>query len=127
MDIINSIHPVFVEMLAKAEAYFEVSKLTTYPYHQCLVLCTTRGEHIVYPVTADSVDQLKSRQCALITEPDHSSVAKIVCMWENKALDVPSHQFMTTLCGINAENKNAEILLNAGKNAYITKKISDII
>ena len=32
-----------------------------------------------------------------------------------------------SLCDVNTENKNAEILLSAGPNAYVTKKIADII
>jgi len=48
-------------------------------------------------------------------------------MWENNTIDVPSLNFMKKLCETNKENRNAIVLLNAGTDVYIAKKIVDII
>ncbi|MBQ9919898.1 MAG: hypothetical protein IJO49_03630 [Clostridia bacterium] len=118
-------------MLSLAKVYFESHNQKKYEFHQCLVLTTADEEQIVYPITADSVDALKSQSCAyiesLIKKYNDNSIKKILCMWENNTIDVPSSDFMKKLCEINIENRNAIVLLNAGTDVYTAKKISDII
>lgn len=118
-------------MLSLAKVYFESHNQKKYEYHQCLVLTTANGEQIVYPITADSVDALKSQACAyiesIIKKYNDNSIKKILCMWENNTIDVPSSDFMKKLCEINKENRNSIILLNAGTDVYTAKKIVDII
>lgn len=117
----------FSNMLSLAEAYFNTNISKKFEYHQCLILRTTQGEEKMYSFACNSVKDLITQGCVTLLQGNLSTVQKIVCMWEDNAIDVPSHQFMKTLCDINPENKNAEILLNAGPNAYVTKKICDII
>ena len=118
-------------MLSSAKLYFESHNQKKYEFHQCLVLTTANGEQMVCPITADSVDALKSQACSyiesLIKKYNDNSIKKIICMWENNTIDVPSSDFMKKLCEINKENRNAIVLLNAGTDAYIAKKIVDII
>ena len=118
-------------MLLSAKLYFESHNQKKYEFHQCLVLTTTNGEQMVCPITADSVDALKSQACSyiesLIKKYNDNSIKKIICMWENNTIDVPSSDFMKKLCEINKENRNAIVLLNAGTDVYIAKKIVDII
>ncbi len=118
-------------MLSLAKVYFESHNQKKYEYHQCLVLTTANEEQIVYPITADSVDALKSQACAYIESSikkyNDNSIKKILCMWENNTIDIPSSDFMKKLCEINKENRNSIILLNAGTDVYTAKKISDII
>ncbi len=118
-------------MLSSAKLYFESHNQKKYEFHQCLVLTTANGEQMVCPITADSVDVLKSQACSyiesLIKKYKDNSIKKIICMWENNTIDVPSSDFMKKLCEINKENRNAIILLNAGTDVYIVKKIVDII
>lgn len=118
-------------MLSSAKLYFESHNQKKYEFHQCLVLTTANGEQMVCPITADSVDALKSQACSyiesLIKKYKDNSIKKIICMWENNTIDVPSSDFMKKLCEINKENRNAIILLNAGTDVYIVKKIVDII
>ena len=58
-----------------------------------------------------------------------TTVTHVLCMWEGNHIDVPSHKFVTTLCKINSENKDAEVLLKSSPDAiaYIAKKLSEII
>lgn len=118
-------------MLSSAKLYFESNNQKKYEFHQCLVLTTANGEQMVCPITADSVDTLKSQACSyiesLIKKYNDNSIKKIICMWENNTIDVPSSDFMKKLCEINKENRNAIVLLNAGTDVYIAKKIVDII
>ena len=118
-------------MLSSAKLYFESNNQKKYEFHQCLVLTTANGEQMVCPITADSVDTLKSQACSyiesLIKKYNDNSIKKIICMWENNTIDVPSSDFMKKLCEINKENRNAIVLLNAGTDVYVAKKIVDII
>jgi hypothetical protein len=117
----------FSNMLSLAKAYFNTNTSKKFEYHQCLILRTTQGEEKVYSFTCNSVKDLINQGCEAILQEKITTVEKIVCMWEGEAIDVPSNRFMKTLCEVNPENKNAEILLSAGPNAYVTKKIADII
>lgn len=118
-------------MLSLAKAYFESHNQKKYEYHQCLVLTTANSEQMVCPFTANSVDTLKSEACSyierLLKEYKNDTIKKIICMWENNTIDVPSSDFMKKICEINKENRNAIVLLNAGTDIYIAKKIVDMI
>lgn len=118
-------------MLSSAKLYFESHNQKEYEYHQCLVLNTADGEQIVCPIAADCVDTLKSQACAnidsLIDKYKNNTIKKIICMWENKTVDVPAFDFMKKLCEINAENKKATVLLSGGIDIYHTKRVDDII
>ena len=101
-------------MLSLAKAYFESRNQKKYEYHQCLVLTTANSEQMVCPIAANSVDTLKNEACSyiegLLKEHNNNTIKKVICMWEN-----------------NTENRNAIVLLNAGTDIYIAKKIVDII
>ena len=118
-------------MLSLAKAYFESRNQKKSEYHQCLVLTTANSEQMVCPIAANSVDTLKSEACSyiesLLKEYNNNTIKKIICMWENNTIDVPSWDFMKKICEINKENRNAIVLLNAGTDIYIAKKIVDII
>lgn len=117
----------FSNMLSLAKSHFNTNISKKFEHHQCLILRTTQGEEKIYSFACDSVKDLIAQSCTTLLQGKISTVQNIVCMWEGQAIDVPSYQFMKTLCDMNPENKNAEILLNAGPNAYVIKKISDII
>ncbi len=118
-------------MLSSAKLYFESHNQKKYEFHQCLVLTTANGEQMVCPITADSVDALKSQACSNIEslqeKYNNNTIKKILCMWENKTIDVPSFDFMKKLCELNKENRNAVVLLSAGTDIYLTKQTADII
>ena len=133
MDKFNSettIQTEFSAMLAAAKSYFETNQQKKQKFHQCLILSTAQGDHITYPINTDSIDLLVANECTLFSdlkETKKTVIKKVVCMWDGGHLDVPSRQFMTTLCNLNVENRETQILLSAGTNAYVTKKIADII
>lgn len=117
----------FSNMLSSAKAYFNTNTSKKFKYHQCLILRTTQGEEKIYSFACNSVKDLINQGCETILQGKITTIQKIICMWEGEAIDVPSNLFMKTLCDVNPGNKNAEILLSAGPNAYVTKKIADII
>lgn len=118
-------------MLSLAKAYFESYNQKKYEYHQCLVLTTANSKQMICPITANSVDTLKREACSciesLLKEYNNNTIKKIICMWENNTIDVPAFDFMKRICEINKENRNAIVLLNAGTDIYVARKIVDII
>ncbi|MBR3879403.1 MAG: hypothetical protein IKJ24_04685 [Clostridia bacterium] len=117
----------FSNMLSLAKSYFNTNVSKGFEYHQCLILRTTLGEEKIYSFACNSVKDLITQSCATLLQGKIPTVQNIVCMWEGQNIDVPSYQLMKTLCELNPENKNAEILLSAGRDAYVTKKVVDII
>ena len=111
----------FYNMLSLAENYFDTNEFESYEYHQCLILKTKQGERI-YSFNCNSVNDLIEQSCNAIINEKIGVVEKIVCMWSGEMLDVPSGRFMSTLCEIDPNNKNAEVLLKSS-----VKKISEII
>ena len=111
----------FYNMLSLAENYFDTNEFESYEYHQCLILKTKQGERI-YSFNCNSVNDLIEQSCNAIINEKIGVVEKIVCMWSGEMLDVPSGRFMSTLCEIDPNNKNAEVLLKSSD-----KKISEII
>ena len=111
----------FYNMLSLAENYFDTNEFESYEYHQCLILKTNQGERI-YSFNCNSVNDLIEQSCNAIINEKIGVVEKIVCMWSGEMLDVPSGRFMSTLCEIDPNNKNAEVLLKSS-----VKKISEII
>ena len=116
----------FCSMLSLAENYFDTNNLESFEYHQCLVLKTEQGEKL-YSFNCSSVKELIEQSCEAIINEKINVVTKIVCMWSGKHIDVPSHKFMKTLCNLNDENKETQILLRGAENTYHIKKISNII
>lgn len=117
----------FSNMLSLAKAYFNKNTSKKFEYHQCLILRTTQGEEKMYSFACDSIAELINQECLDILKEKITTIQKIICMWEGETIDVPSNRFIKTLCDINLENKNTEILLSAGTNAYVIRKIADII
>lgn len=117
----------FRNMLSLAKAYFIKNTSEKFEYHQCLVLRTAQGEEKMFSFACDSVAELVNQECAAILKEKNTTIQKIICMWEGETIDVPSNRLIKALCDGNLENKNAEILLRAGPDAYVTRKIADII
>ena len=117
----------FCRMLSLAKRYFDINNsIGKFEDHQCLVLKTEQRE-MVYSFACDSVKELVDKSCDVLTNEKIRAVHKIVCMWEGGGIDSPAYRFMKALCELNSENKNAQILLNAGNGEYVIKRICDII
>lgn len=125
-----TIESEFKEMLTAAKEYFKKYDQNEHLYHQCLVLRTIKERDITYPIFSDSIESLMDEYNSIVSELEKSEnriVKKIVCVWKEDIIDSPACQFLKALCALNTENKKTEILLNAGNNVYVTKKISEII
>lgn len=121
---------VFGAMLSMAEPYLKTVPHKINLYQLCLVLSTAQGEQMRYSIDSDSIEGLINQGNTILLElqkQEKTEIKKIVCMWENKEIDTPSIQFMKRLCERNTDNRNAKILMNAGTEAYVTKKIAEII
>lgn len=117
----------FRNMLSLAKAHFITNTSGKFEYHQCLVLRTAQGEEKMFSFACDSVAELVNQECAAILKEKNTAIQKMICMWEGETIDVPSNRLIKALCDVNLENKNTEILLRAGPDAYVTRKIADII
>ena len=116
----------FCRMLSLAEKYFDTNCVGKFEYHQCIVLKTEQGDKM-YSFACDTVKELIDKSCDMLINEKISVVEKVVCMWEGGFIDVPSHSFMKVLCNLNDKNKETHILLRGVENAFLIKKISNII
>ena len=121
--------PEFESMLISAKTYFKHTRVKSIEHHQCLILKTLDGTEKIYSFASDSIKELIDQSCSILYQKQVTTVTHILCMWEGGYVDVPSHKFITTLCEMNIENKNAEILLKSNPDScsYKIKKLSDII
>ncbi len=126
---LTTVDPHFDKMISMAKEYFASSKLEKYEYHQCIVLNTVEGEDKIYSYYSDSVKELVSKCCLILSQEKMPIISKIVCMFEGGAIGTPAYQFMKNLCELNIENKKAEVLLSGYplRNTYHTKRIVDMI
>ncbi len=116
----------FENMYTLAKAYFNSANCGEYEYHQCLVLQTNDGDKI-FSFCCDEVEDLVNQNVAVLDRGKITAVQKILCMWEGGTVDVPSGKFMKKLCGINSENKKAQVLLKTINGAFAVKTIENII
>lgn len=114
-------------MMASTKAHFETYNQKNHKFHQCLIMDTAKQGMMTYPIVADSIDELIKQEELIIANLEGDTICRIVCMWQSGCIDVPSFNFTKKVCEINKQNKDAEILLSAGTDAYITKRIVDII
>jgi len=57
-----------------------------------------------------------------LKENEDTEISKIICMWNDGCVDLPSFHFRKSICELNEKNKDAEILLN-GKDGFFVSKI----
>lgn len=111
----------FDDMLSLAKESLK-SNTDKSEYTQCIVMRTAQGENKLYAFSCNTVGELLEQSCSAILKDNILIVKKLLCMWSGEILDVPSGRFMSTLCEIDPNNKNAEVLLKSS-----VKKISEII
>ncbi len=61
-----------------------------------------------------------------LKENEDTEVRKILCMWNDGCIELPSIYFRKLLCELNEKNKYSEILLN-GKDSLFVSKINRIM
>ncbi len=123
------VDPHFDKMISMAKEYFASNSPKKYEYHQCIVLNTVEGEDKIYSYYSDSVKELVSKCCSILSQEKMPIISKIVCMFEGGFVEIPPYYFMKELCELNIENKKAEVLLSTSPlhNTYHAKRIVDII
>lgn len=114
-------------MMASAKSHFETYNQKNHKFHQCLIMDTTKQGIMTYPIVADSMEELTKQEELIVANLEGDTICRIICMWQNNCIDVPSFYITKKVCEINKQNKAAEILLSAGTDAYVTKRIDDII
>ena len=74
-------------------------------------------------VTVNDVD---GSFCQELKQNNDTNVVKILTMWKDGSIDLPSYSLRKALVKMNKDNINADVLLQ-GKERYIIKKISEIM
>lgn len=123
----TTIDAQFSKMLSMAKEYFNSKEQKKHEFHQCLVLNSVLDEYKLLSFACDSVEELVNQNSSILSQEKNAPIRRVICMWEDGTIDVPSYQFLKKMCEFNIENNEAVVLLSAGTDIYLTKKIMDII
>lgn len=115
----------FEKLLAVVQGDFDVLEQQ---YAQSIACMTVSGN--VYHTVLDNActKEKNSEKAFLKSLADKNDVVikKMVCMWADKSLDVPSNDFRNLICALHPDNKNTEILLQ-GEKEYVKMKIIETV
>ncbi len=70
-----------------------------------------------------AMDDWSGAICEELKIKNDTHILKILTVWKNGQLDLPSYQLRQALIQLNENNKDADIILQ-GMDGYIIKKIS---
>ena len=70
-----------------------------------------------------AMDDWSGAICEELKIKNDTHILKILTVWKNGQLDLPSLRFRQRLIALNESNKNAEMILQ-GKDGYIIKRVS---
>ena len=70
-----------------------------------------------------AIDDLSGAICEELELKKDTRILKLITVWKNGQLDLPSYQLRQALIQLNENNKDADIILQ-GMDGYIIKKIS---
>lgn len=62
----------------------------------------------------------------MLIDREETAIQAVVCMWNNRSIDLPSSHFRHRLMELCPDNQNAVVLLQ-GENALIVKKLEQLI
>lgn len=122
----TTLDPQFTKMISVAKETVSNDSLNKDRFCQCIVLQSSGEKEKAYYFSCGSVDELADKTCSVLEEI-RLPVQRIVCMWGNGEIEVPSGRFLKALCSADPENKKATVLLKAGPNAFSTKTVEEII
>ncbi len=106
--------------IAKAD----LRKVTPEQYTQAVAFETASG-NVYHAVIVNALTEEHLDEKALLEQmkaQNDTQIVKIVCLWEGEQLDMPSYAFKMLICEMDAQNKDAQMLL-LGKNCLIKKTI----
>lgn len=109
-------------LLAKAQ-----NTLKTVPSDQVVCMQSSKGKlySLIFAdlkATIDAADDMTKRLFAELNTNSDKKIDKLVCMWNNGGIDLPSFALRDRLCKLDRENMTAKMLLQ-GLNALIVKEI----
>lgn len=101
---------------------------------QCLVKSASEGQQVILAETATSqVRGFVNRDVAkaedeeaflsVLREQGETELRRLVCMWYDGALDVPSIRFRRSLLALCPKNKDAQLILQ-GENIYVLRTVA---
>lgn len=70
-----------------------------------------------------AIDDLSGAICEELALKKDTRILKLLTIWKNGQIDLPSFKFRQALIALNENNKDAEMILQ-GKDGYIIKKVS---
>lgn len=116
----------FKELLTIAQN--DISNVSAQQYAQSIV-CITASGNIYHTVLGNACTKEKNAEKAFLqslADNNDTVINRMVCMWSDKSLDVPSHDLREMICALHPDNANAKILLQ-GDDGYVIKKISETV
>jgi hypothetical protein len=127
MDIIKNAGSDFDSMISLAKN--NLPEASDCEFGICAIVKTVKKNLLIHKIAVNSVEELINEERRIVSELEVSSdteAEKIVCMWNNGTVDVPSYSFMQDLCKLDAKNRDARIILNSGEG-FRAVRIADII
>ncbi len=111
---------MFEEMIKiakhKLDAINEV--INGLPAPQVTVLLTNNGNIYI------SVNDVEGTICEELKSNNNTKVVKMLTMWKDGTIDLPSVKLRKALVNIDEYNNNTDIILQ-GKDSYLTKKLAE--
>lgn len=105
--------------IAKNKLVTTNESVNSLPAPQVTVILTDRNNIYV------SVNDVDGTICEELKRNNDTRVTKILTMWKNETIDLPSIKFCKAVAIIDTYNNNTDIILQ-GKDIYLTKKLSDL-
>ena len=118
----------FATLLSLAEESLETAEGKQHKYRQSVALLTAQGQQVTHAFCSDSVEELVEQNCALLSKlksEGQTQIKKVVFMWADGSVDIPSFRFRKEMCALDPENYQTEILLTA-LHGYVIKKAADL-
>ncbi|MBQ7034562.1 MAG: hypothetical protein IJN34_02375 [Clostridia bacterium] len=84
---------------------------------QVTVLWTSN--HCIYT----AIDDLSGAICEELALKKDTRILKLITIWKNGQIDLPSLRFRQRMIALNENNKDTDMILQ-GKDGYIIKKVS---
>lgn len=106
--------------IAKSKLSNITENTSVLPLPQVAVLLTDKNNIYV------AVNDIDGSICEEMTRENDTKIVKMLTMWKNGCIDLPSTKFRKSLVEIDEHNNLADILLR-GKTDYLIKKLSATI
>ena len=94
-------------------------------YTQSVVLLSSEGKEysmvIKNALSEDKIDEISL--LGRLTSENNTEIYRVLCMWEDGCIDLPSHMFRKMLCELNSKNRESGIFVKT-KDGYSVIKLS---